>query len=105
MRRWTPPSGAVIADEDGPALMRRLQAAGVPAGVVRTQREMFADEHFSERGLFQDVDLGPHGVWPLPTSPWIFDGRRMAVREPPPPLGKHNEYVFSELLGLDPRRR
>ncbi len=93
--------GAAVADEDGPALMRRLQAAGVPAGIVRTQREMFEDEHFRERGLFQDVDLGPHGVWPLPTSPWIYDGQRMEVREPPPPLGKHNDYAFSELLGLD----
>ena len=80
--------------------MRRLQAARVPAGIVRTQHEIFHDEQFRGRGLFQNVQLGDQGLWELTTSPWLFDGQRMGVRLPPPSLGNHNEYTFSELLGF-----
>ncbi len=92
--------GAVTSGLDGPSLMRRLQAARVPAGIVRTQHEIFHDEQFRGRGLFQNVQLGDQGLWELTTSPWLFDGQRMGVRLPPPSLGNHNEYTFSELLGF-----
>jgi crotonobetainyl-CoA:carnitine CoA-transferase CaiB-like acyl-CoA transferase len=81
-------------------LMRELQARGVPAAAVQDAAEHAADPHWQARGFYQPIQLGQYGVFPLPTSPWIVDGRRLGVRLPPPAFGQHNRAVLGGLLGL-----
>ena len=58
--------------------------------------------YWIERGFYEATRLADYGEFPLPTSPWIFDGKRLGVRRPPPRLGEHDDEIYGELLGLSP---
>jgi crotonobetainyl-CoA:carnitine CoA-transferase CaiB-like acyl-CoA transferase len=81
------------------ALMRDLQAAGIPAGAVMVVPELMADVHNRFRGYF--VELGNRGVpaIPFPGSPTTVDGNRHANWHGAPRLGEHNESILRDLLG------
>jgi len=82
-------------------LMRRLQAAGVPAGVVRGQAEALADPQLAATGWFKTMthpDLGSHQYNGFP---WRFASRRLVAALPPPRLGEHSALLLHEKLGLD----
>jgi len=81
-------------------VMHILQSAGVPAGPVLDPKEMLEDSHFNARGIFEVV---PHRI--AGTHPYVgafahFSRTPITIRTPAPCLGEHNEYVFSELLGM-----
>ena len=81
--------------------MRRLQAAGVPAGVVRGQAEALADPQLAATGWFKTMthpDLGSHQYNGFP---WRFASRRLVAALPPPRLGEHSALLLHEKLGLD----
>ena len=80
-------------------LMRRLQAAGVPAGAVMDERMCFADPHLRERGFFAELDHPDAGKHQYPGAAWKMSGTPLRVERPAPCLGQHNEYVYKELLG------
>ena len=80
--------------------MHRLQKAGVPAGAVYDQADAAHDPHWKARGAYQTVVLADGKSYPIATPPWTMDGRRLAVRRPPPAFGQHNQYVLGEVLGL-----
>ena len=80
-------------------IMNLMQQAGVAAGVVKTNKEMFEDPQLEHRGYFQRVEHPEIGqcyqqAWPirLSISP-------LKIR-PAPCLGEHNEYVYTQILGL-----
>lgn len=86
-----------LTDEE---VMTRLQAAGVPAGVVRNAAGLYDDPQLRKRNIF----------WPLPhcevnefthlgTSFELSDTPAQA-RIPSPCLGEHTAYVCSEILGM-----
>jgi benzylsuccinate CoA-transferase BbsF subunit len=79
--------------------MALMQRAGVPAGVVKTNEELYEDPQLTHRDYFQRVEHHEIGqcyqqAWPikLSISP-------LKIR-PAPCLGEHNEYVFTQILGL-----
>jgi crotonobetainyl-CoA:carnitine CoA-transferase CaiB-like acyl-CoA transferase len=81
-------------------VMETLQAAGVPAGVVNTMADLYADPQLAHRGYWTELQ---HPV----LGPFHYEGSGCALaatpaREtrPSPCLGEHNEYVFRELLEL-----
>jgi crotonobetainyl-CoA:carnitine CoA-transferase CaiB-like acyl-CoA transferase len=82
------------------ALMHALQRDRVPAAAVHDARDHAVDPHWQARGVYQRTELPGHGTYPLPTSPWIIDGKRLGVRRHPPALGEHNRAVLGGLLGL-----
>jgi benzylsuccinate CoA-transferase BbsF subunit len=94
---------AAIAEEtpkhDARELMQQLQSAGVPAGAVLNQEQLFADPQLNHRGHFESIE---HPVWgDYPSE--VF-GARMTetppvIQRPAPLLGQHNEYVLREILG------
>jgi crotonobetainyl-CoA:carnitine CoA-transferase CaiB-like acyl-CoA transferase len=86
--------------QDPIALMHALQHAGVPAAAVHDARDHAHDPHWQARGTYQPAELPGHGVYPLPTSPWFVDGKRLGLRRRPPALGEHNREVLGGLLGL-----
>ncbi len=82
-------------------LMRELQAAGVPAGVVYTPPEVLADPHLDERGYWVELDEPDGGLQRYDGSPLRFDGERGYEQwSAAPGLGADNAAVLEGLLGL-----
>ncbi|GAA5233247.1 CaiB/BaiF CoA transferase family protein [Verticiella sediminum] len=80
--------------------MHLLQAAGVPAGVIRAPHDLFDDAHLAARGHWREM-MRPHvGSHPLPAAPFRPQGRALPMRGPAPTLGEHNDRVLGR-LGLD----
>ena len=80
-------------------LMRTLQGAGVPAGVVQTCEELFSDGQLTHRGHFafhEHSEIGRHAYDNF--APRLSDTGG-GVAGPAPCLGQHNETVYRHLLG------
>lgn len=79
-------------------VMARLQAVGVPAGVVEAASDLYEDPQLAHRGFFHTVD---HAV----KGPTLMDGISFDMSKTPgeitpaPALGQHNDYVYREILG------
>ncbi|MBI2850229.1 MAG: CoA transferase [Chloroflexi bacterium] len=83
-------------------VMARMQQAGVPAGIVKTNKEIFEDPQLEHRDYFQRVEHSEIGqiyqqAWPIEMS------ESKANVRPAPSLGEHNEYVATKILGLSDR--
>lgn len=86
--------------EQAEALMRTLQAAGVPAGVVQTPEDLRNDPQLAHRGHFWMLDHPTMGRR-------AYDGPSFRLSETPaklhkaaPLLGEDNEYVWKNVAGL-----
>lgn len=79
-----------------------LQAIGVPAYPVQSAPRLLWDDHLAERNFFPRVHHPIAGPGPLPGVTFRIAGDGARVRSAAPLLGQHNEYVFLELLGLNP---
>ena len=91
-------------DKDQTALMNQLQKSGVPAMAVMDARDFTLDPHITDREFFErvahhpDTDIGTRLYF---GRPWKMSKTPSYIRRPAPMLGEHNEYVLSELLGID----
>jgi len=80
--------------------LKLLEEARVPSGPIYSVADMFEDEHFKARGLFEEVDIDgrklkiPAMVPRLSKTPGRTDW-------PGPELGAFNEEIYSGLLGLE----
>ncbi|MDN4171895.1 CoA transferase [Nocardioides sp. SOB77] len=86
-----------LADIDAETVLARLDAAGVPAGKVRSLDDVYAWEQTRSQGLLLDVEHPTLGPIQLPGSPIRLDdnpysgGREQHLA--PPTLGQHNASV------------
>ena len=81
-------------------VMRRMQAAGVPAGLVESGEDLVADPQLKHRGthvILEHPEIGPH-IYQSP--PYRFSKTPHELTMPAPCLGQHNEYVLKEILGM-----
>ena len=86
--------------------MRILQRAGVPASYVATAEDLFVDPHLRSRpGVVSESNH-------LDSGPMEHQGINVILSDTPgdasqaaPIKGQHNEYVYKELLKLDPARQ
>lgn len=88
------------ADEEPFALAERLQAAGVPAGVVQRAGDLFDDPQLQHRGFFRRVphaELGEHAVL---TQSFRIEGLRPGPWRAAPLLGEHTMEICTDVLGL-----
>ncbi|MEE9284742.1 MAG: CoA transferase [Dehalococcoidia bacterium] len=92
--------GEWTGQHEGRWLMERLQAAGVPAGVVNDDRDAFEDRHLNVRGFFETLRHPEVGVHRYPGIIWKMARTPNAIRFPPALLGQHNPYVYRELFGV-----
>ena len=83
----------------------RLNAAGVPAGRVRTIPEALRDPQVTARPdfLHQFHDVPGVGKATVPLLPFNMADARAHMHHPPPLLGEHNEEILGG-LGYSPER-
>jgi benzylsuccinate CoA-transferase BbsF subunit len=79
--------------------MNRLQAASIPAGAVRTSKDLLeVDVNLKARSYWQTLDHPEMGRTRFTSPPYLVDGERIELRRPPL-LGEHTEEVLSGVLG------
>jgi crotonobetainyl-CoA:carnitine CoA-transferase CaiB-like acyl-CoA transferase len=101
LRRWS-------ATIDKYEAMRKLQAAGVPAGAVLDGKDLHFDPQLKARGLLEMIEypqarsMGTRR--PVVGRPWKFSALSPHVKGPAPTFGQHNREVLQEVLGYDEAR-
>jgi crotonobetainyl-CoA:carnitine CoA-transferase CaiB-like acyl-CoA transferase len=83
---------ALLADQDGEELCRRLLAAGVPAGPVRDVAQVWADEHTRHRRMA--AELQGYKGWGVPIRMSRTPGE---IRRTPPRFGEHSREILVEI--------
>lgn len=81
-------------------LMRRLQKAGVRAGVVQNARDVFEDEQIRYRGHLVELEHSEMGKHFYPTSSFLLSKTPYYLHSPAPCLGQHNEFVYTRIMGM-----
>ncbi|MDO8635657.1 MAG: CoA transferase, partial [Dehalococcoidia bacterium] len=81
-------------------LVRLLQQAGVPAGVVQNAEDIAKDPQLRARGYFMKLEHPALGMVTSDASPIKFSDSVTADWKTAPLLGEDNHYVYTELLGL-----
>ena len=85
-------------------VMERLQAAGVPAGMVHNTAQAHEDPQLKALGFFQEVTHAEAGTHRYPGIMGQISCFPNSIRRPAPCLGEHNEYVYRELMGMSAKR-
>lgn len=96
-RRLSEWASAFTAEES----MARLQAAGVPAGVVKNAADIQQDPQLTHRRYFTEVahpEIGLHYYEGITGS--IMSRTPAEIRTPSPLLGQHTDYVAREILHM-----
>ena len=87
-------------DQEHYALMKQLQAAGVPSGPVLSAGEVMHDEQLRARGFFEEVTAVDFGTRTFPGMLYKLSETPLSYRTPPVALGEYNEYVYRDVFGL-----
>ena len=80
--------------------MDLLQEAGVPAGVIKSTKDLLEDPQLNHRNhvwWLEHKEIGPFPHW---EHPWFFSKTRAEPKMPAPLFGEHNEHVCLEFLGI-----
>ena len=95
--RWT-------VEHDAGEVMHRLQAAGIPAGIVSSSRTLMEDDaQLRHRDYFQRIDHPELGPAAYTSPPFRLDGERVELSRPPL-LGEHTDEVLAGMLGYSAER-
>jgi crotonobetainyl-CoA:carnitine CoA-transferase CaiB-like acyl-CoA transferase len=79
--------------------MRRLGAAGIPAGAVLDTKELSEDPTFHDRGILQTMEHATVKGYCMPAWPVRHDGAPPTIKAAPL-LGEHTADVLASWLGL-----
>jgi crotonobetainyl-CoA:carnitine CoA-transferase CaiB-like acyl-CoA transferase len=77
-----------------------LQGAGIAAGPVMRETDLFTDPHLHARGFFQMLTHPEAGTHVYPGVMWKMSKTPAPIRRPPVRMGEHNDYVYRQLLKL-----
>jgi benzylsuccinate CoA-transferase BbsF subunit len=82
--------------------METLQAAGVPAGVVQSARDVLEnDPHLKARGYYVYQDHPEAGRTAYDGPGFRLSKTPGRLQSPAPMLGEHTAQVCTEVLGMD----
>ena len=82
-------------------VMTKLQAAGVPSGVVQTGADLLKDAQLRHRNYFASFDDSLIGPFEIPRSGIVFRGMNEEPLRLPNRFGSDNDQILGELLGYD----
>ena len=82
-------------------VMTKLQAAGVPSGVVQTGADLLKDVQLRHRNYFASFDDSLIGPFEIPRSGIVFRGMNEEPLRLPNRFGSDNDQILGELLGYD----
>ena len=82
-------------------VMTKLQAGGVPAGVVQTGADLLKDAQLRHRNYFASFDDSLIGPFEIPRSGIVFRGMNEEPLRLPNRFGSDNDQILGELLGYD----
>jgi crotonobetainyl-CoA:carnitine CoA-transferase CaiB-like acyl-CoA transferase len=71
---------------------------GVPCSLVRTVKDLVADEQLAYRNFWREIDHPIAGRLKYPGAPFKLSATPAAIERPAPLLGEHNEMVYGEIL-------
>ncbi|HEY5645432.1 MAG TPA: CoA transferase, partial [Pseudomonadales bacterium] len=92
--------GAWTAEQNAHDLMQRLQAAGVPAGVVQRSSDLLRDPQYAHRGFYRYFDHPVMGHIPYAGHQYRISGYDNGPRGPAPTLGEHTYEILTGFLGM-----
>ncbi len=81
-------------------VMKRMQEAGVAAGVVQNIAQVANDPHLQARGFMVEIQHPEMGRTLHSGLPMKHSATPGQVRSHAPLIGEHNRYVFQQLLGM-----
>ena len=81
-------------------VMTRLQAAGVPAGIVEDTADVFNDPQLRSRNLYWPMEHSEMGMFTHLGQSFMLSKTPSQPYAPSPLLGEHTEYICTELLGM-----
>ena len=81
-------------------VMAKMQAAGVPSGVVENAADLFSDPQLRERGLFWPMNHSEMGLFTHLGANFELSKTPAQPEMPSPCLGEHTEYVCTKILGI-----
>ncbi len=90
---WTAQRGAQEA-------MRLLQDAGVPAGAVQSQADLWQDPQLEHRNHFQWLEHTECGLMPYDGLQFKLSKTPGRLRMPHALIGEHNELILKQFVGL-----
>lgn len=93
---------AWTASRDQQEIFHTLQAAGIAAGPVQDEAQIFRDPHLNARGFYQPVTTEDTGERYYHRPLWQMSRAQGGIRRGPVALGADNEYVYKELLKVSP---
>ncbi|MGE0625686.1 MAG: CaiB/BaiF CoA transferase family protein [Pseudomonadales bacterium] len=85
-------------------VMRRLQSAGVPSGVVQRSSDLLRDPQYAHRNFYRYFDHPVMGHIPYAGHQYRIRGYDNGPRGPAPTLGEHSYEILTGLLGFDDER-
>ncbi len=81
-------------------VMERLQAAGVPAGVVKNAADMYNDPQLRKRNIYWPMEHSEMGMFTHLGQSFQLSKTPSKAYSPSPLLGEHTEYICTKLLGM-----
>lgn len=94
-------AAAITAKADRFELMDRLQAAGVPSGVVLSGADLLADKRLRAHGHFWALPHAEMGTLDYNGPAYRFERTPSRLTSAAPLLGEHTDEVMRTVLGLD----
>lgn len=81
-------------------VMVALQKAGIDSGIVKNAQEMMSDPQLGYRRAFRDLNHPEIGLYTCLLPGMLLSKTPAQSQRPSPCLGEHNEYVYTQMLGM-----
>ena len=82
-------------------IIARAQELRILSGAILTVEDLVTDEHYSGRGVWDEIEHPVAGTFTYPGRPMVMSASPRPNPEPAPLLGEHNEEVFVGELGIE----
>lgn len=82
--------------------LEQFEAAGIPAGEVKSLDRVYATPQVRQQGLVATVEHSTLGTIELPGPPLRFGASEPVAHQPPPTLGEHSDAIRAQHAEREP---